>query len=58
MYNTTASINLPIKDGADTDSKWKSLVKSAIVSMVGGAQFKDLSDMEREALSWIYTSED
>jgi hypothetical protein len=54
---TYATIRIPVKSGADVDSKFQGLLKSAIVSMAGGSRFCDLSEEERSALAWVHTAE-
>ena len=58
MINAYATIRIPVKDGADVDSRFQVILKSALIQMAGGASFRDLDQDTREALSWIYTAED
>ena len=58
MVNAYANVRIPVKDGADVDSLFQQRIRDALISFAGGASWKDMDEAAREALSWVYTSED
>jgi hypothetical protein len=54
---TYSTLKIRIKDGADDTSEFKNWLRFALIQLAGGASFKDMDEMTREALSWIYTAE-
>lgn len=49
------AVRIPLKESADITSELHNSLGSAIVSLADGQSLADLTEEEREALSWIYT---